>query len=147
MISAAAGEITPSLSKGMIVSFIRGGPEYDLNRVLTRKGVQLVKGGARTLQIIRDGIVISGLKLKYPQDFLPSDEVLTNEVERKTQEAAREIEHQARETEQKVQETVREAERTAREGALIARESAHMAREIAGYSNHFHGIFRVYQHM
>jgi hypothetical protein len=56
------------------ISFVRGGKEYDLNRVMKRKAPDQIFSDYG-YQIVLKGVVINGVTLLYPNDFLQSDEI------------------------------------------------------------------------
>jgi hypothetical protein len=130
------GEIT--ISDGQInieygkISFVKGGKEYNLNRVMKRKAPDQIFFGY-SYQNVPKGVVINGQTLLYPDDFLQSDEIDWDETVvyrsiKEGQEAKRQRDAVARETERQQREHAREAERQQREHA---REAERKRREHA----------------
>src|SRR5437764_381193 len=106
------------------VCFVENGKEYDLNKIMKGKNPT---SGANSIHSIPNGIHVAGVDLKYPEDFLPQDEVpwaetLSYREEQRQRDLQREREHQQREREREQRELQRERERQQREREREQRE-------------------------
>jgi flagellar biosynthesis GTPase FlhF len=97
-ISMSEGKYSVEFGK---ISFVENGKEYDLNKIMKRKLTEPCYSFIS--QIIPGGVIISGVTLMYPDDFLESDEVDWQDTlaYREKQKHELEIEQKRREDEQK----------------------------------------------
>jgi hypothetical protein len=61
------------------ISFVEGGKEYDLNKVMKRRAPNKIFFDY-SQQNIPKGVIINGIILRYPNDFTESDEIDWNET-------------------------------------------------------------------